>query len=215
MRVACMRSLDEQPGEVASVERLLALYREAGDLESVETLLEEQIRATNVPSERGRLSYWLGQHYQERGYLDKALTSFEGSWRLDSNAFETAHALAGAYRDRKQWRKLAGVLSRKIELFETEGESLPVLLELGHLSRDQLDDISEASNAFERALEVDSNNISALDGLLDICLAQKRFRRFVELSQQRAALESDTDAKYPADGCSTGCKGAGRPSRPG
>jgi tetratricopeptide (TPR) repeat protein len=195
MLLACRQILEEHPGETKAVERLLALYRVTGDLEAVESLLQEQIRVANAPVERAKLSFWLGQHFLERGYTDQALNSFEASWRLDSNSFDTAQALAGCYRDGKQWRRLHSVLSRKIQLFEAEADSLSALLEIGQLAKDYLDDVSEATSAFERALEIDPNNLAALDALLELCLEQRRARRFIELSRHRATLEEDIDAR--------------------
>ena len=83
---------------------------------------------------------------------------------LESRSFSAQEALAEVLTQRKDWPALVELLGKRLAGQEPL-ERVATLILMAELNEDQLQDLERAQVLYEQALELDSDNLSALKGL--------------------------------------------------
>lgn len=159
------------------------------------TYEEVLVERPDVISKRDILMVLAEVHNVRRDDPRRALDAYDRLRATDESdivPLEKMEALATLLSD---WPTLVRVLTAKAELIVDDAERASVWRRVGEAKRDMLDDSRGAIQAYERALELESDNAFTVDCLIELYEAKNDARRLVELYQRRVELAGDDDGE--------------------
>ncbi|MCC6903351.1 MAG: tetratricopeptide repeat protein [Polyangiaceae bacterium] len=213
--ISAYRALVDSPWADDALKKLQGLYEEQGDFQGLIDVTERRAARAKDPGEGRHLSFRAAELRTEKG-RDRAAAL--DAWRAYLARFGPArevHAqMIPLLEQEKQWKELAWVLERELELASAE-DQVPLLTRLAQLKLSRLDDVAGGLAAYERALAADpSDKVSraAVEKLMlagDSRLAaadvlERVFRReepgtgLLRVLETRAELASEPEAQLAA-----------------
>lgn len=165
-------------------------------LELATRLLEDHAEQLD-PVEEAIGRRYLGQAYQKLGRGGQALGELERAATLDDESREILRALADVHLEFGDADR--AVELRRQELEQTEGEErAQLLVELGEIVADKLDDNDYAARCFLLALDESPNDRRILTRLMQLFSAEKDWSRLLDVVTRLAELVSEPKqrAKY-------------------
>ncbi|HEY1960283.1 MAG TPA: tetratricopeptide repeat protein [Polyangiaceae bacterium] len=156
---------------------------------------EQGIARASDLGQRDLLSALGKLHDERRDDPRRALEAYERLFRLDENEIEPLEHLDELATLLSDWQALVRVLARKADLQTDDEQRAGTWRRIGEIKRDMLDDASGAIEAYERALEIQSDTPGALDALIALYEGKNDPARLVDLYRKRidsfGADESD------------------------
>lgn len=185
--------LDADDGDVrAEYERLVGATSAWDELaESYESALREH---PDLASKRDILAKLAEVHDTHRDDPRRALDAYDRLREIDASELEPIEKMEQLATLLSDWKVLDRVLTSKVELVIADDERASIWRRIGEARRDMLDDRSGAIEAYERALELDSQSAFTLDCLIDLYESKGDAQKLVELYQQRVDLAGPEDA---------------------
>jgi len=179
--------LRSEPGNLDALDRLAALYVEAGDWPSLASVYERQLAATREERERARLCRQLAVLSEDAARDPQRAATW---WALllghDPKNAEAIAALRRIYRDAGRWSDLVGVLSTRAELPDLpEEERLELQMEVARLLRWQLDDAEGGVQVLEGILTAHPKHTKALALLEELLRGAGQPQRLVGLLDRK------------------------------
>ncbi|HEV3030548.1 MAG TPA: tetratricopeptide repeat protein [Polyangia bacterium] len=155
------------PGDAEALEALSRIYTGEGDWATLVRILERQVPLAKEPARAGELALLRVQILDERLHnLDEAARGLEQVIaELDPRSWVAHERLRALYERNQDWARVVKVAERQLFLTEDPAQRTPRALEVGVLWRDRLGDEKKAVTAFERVLEIDGDNLEALQAL--------------------------------------------------
>lgn len=155
------------PGDAEALDALARIYTGEGDWATLVRILERQVPLAAEPARAVELALLRAQ------LLDERLRNPEEAARaleqvvaeLDPRSWTAHERLRALYERKEDWARVVKVAERMLFLTEDPTLRTPRALELGVLWRDRLGDDKRAVTAFERVLEIDGDNLEALQAL--------------------------------------------------
>jgi len=183
------------PDDYASMDQLLRLCRETGMTEETVAFLqlarvrcEETEAYRNLGMEAAGLLTSVGRSDEAEQTLREVIER-DGKFLPAWKALEKLLESVGRTRDHET------VLVQLIELEEYDDDRIPLLLKLGRLRRDQLNDSATAIEAFSRVVALDERNDEALNSLAALYEAGGLFEKLAETLTAMAELASEVDER--------------------
>jgi tetratricopeptide (TPR) repeat protein len=127
-------------------------------------------------------------HDAKRDDPRRALGAYERLHRLDETEIEPLDAMDTLSTLLSDWPALVGVLVKKAELTSSDQDRADLWRRVGESRRDMLDDAPGAIEAYERALELDSESRGTLDHLITLYEGKDDSSRLVDLYRRRVEL---------------------------
>ncbi len=127
-----------------------------------------------------------------------ALRDFERAYALDPASNLALDGLEGLYRQMGEWRLLAELLRKKLELTGDEATDLALRYELGSVYRDRLGDIDRAAEVFGEILELYPNEARACRQLATIHLEREEWEPLANVLARELDLVEADPAADPA-----------------
>jgi tetratricopeptide (TPR) repeat protein len=155
------------PGDAESLEALARIYTGEGDWATLVRILERQVPLAKDPAHAVDLALLRAQILDERlRNLDEAALGLEQVVsELDPRSWVAHERLRALYERKSDWARVVKVAERMLFLSEDPAQRTPRALEVGVLWRDRLGDEKKAITSFERVLEIDGDNLDALQAL--------------------------------------------------
>jgi tetratricopeptide (TPR) repeat protein len=155
------------PGDAEALEALARIYTGEGDWATLVRILERQVPLAQEPARAVGLALLRAQILDERlHHVDEAAHALEQVVaELDPRSWVAHERLRALYEHKQDWARAVKVAERMLFLTEDPAERTPRALELGVIWRDRLGDDRKAISAFERVLEIDGDNLEALQAL--------------------------------------------------
>ncbi len=145
-----LRSLLERDQKWADVVSLLLLEAEqAGD---------RSIQA-HLISRAGSLAE------TQLGDLDHATELYQRALNVAPGSVDAFRALQRLLKDRQRWRELVQVYEAHLDHAHGDGEQAAMLLDIASLYEKELRDMPMAAHTYERVLEIEATNMSAILGM--------------------------------------------------
>jgi tetratricopeptide (TPR) repeat protein len=166
-------AIDEQQQEALT--ELARLKTSAGDVTAAVSAVERLAEQEQDPIARSQLYVRVGKLLNEGGDRDRAIVAYKRALDLDKYASSAAEGLREIYGQRGDARGAVEMLMHAIGIADGDLKRASLLAELGTLYKHQLDDVAQASVAFEQALELDPTSTGASAGLAGIAFAEERF----------------------------------------
>lgn len=162
-------ALQIDPAHGPALEAMTDLYRDAQSWnELVQMLLHRSDSASNPAHARDLKSEAALVVAMDLGDVARAEVLFEEILADDPAHPQATEALETLYGSTQQWGRMAELLQTKAN--EQRGEAkAATLCELAELFEDRLDDLDQAKETFESAVNVDKRSLVALKGLERIC----------------------------------------------
>jgi tetratricopeptide (TPR) repeat protein len=155
------------PGDAEALEALARIYTGEGDWATLVRILERQVPLAKEPARAVDLALLRAQILDERLHnVDEAAHGLEQVVsELDPRSWTAHERLRALYERNQDWARVVKVAERMLFLTEDPAERVPRALEVGALLRDRLGDERKAITAFERVMEIDGDNLEALQAL--------------------------------------------------
>ncbi len=162
--VQCLeRLVEEFPQHVEGMARLSHLYRTTRQWDSLVENLEQRVSLSTARAEKVQLHRELGQVWVDHmGKADRAIDALLDALNLDENDPATLVELARAYGQDNDHGRAAETWERVIALTPDPAERVELLMRLGQLFEQQLNDELAALDKYEAVLALDSTRMDAL-----------------------------------------------------
>lgn len=191
----CGELLVLEPDDYSTRQQLLGLMEETGLLDdTVGYLMLARGNASDIESFR-RLSMDAGNLLVRLERPDEAEAVFKEVLERDEEFMEALQALEKLYDSQARRKDQELALVRLIALEEHEEEKITLLIKLGRLRRDELDDPTGAMAAFEEVLSIDERNDVALASLAALYEMSEMFEELSGVLRTMAELTSDRDER--------------------
>ncbi|GEM_PF-4756754 len=144
---------------------LLQLMEETSLFDETVDFMELARAATDDPDAFRRISMETGALLQRLERFDEAEAAYKEVVEKDETHVPAYQALESMYEEQLRFADCEKMLTNLVELAQYDDEKIPLLLKLGRMRRDQLDQPDGAISAFEAVVEADDRNLDALGSL--------------------------------------------------
>jgi len=185
-------TLDPEDGEArAELDRLAGLTSRWDDLAAA---YETAIAKSDGLTKREVLSALAQLHDRKRDDPRRALDAWDRLFSLDETDLEPLDEMDALATLLSDWTSLVRVLTKKAELVPDDETRASTWRRIGEARRDMLDDVSGAIDAYERALELESDSTFTIDCLIALYEQKNEAERLVDLYRRRVELCGEDDA---------------------
>ncbi|MEO8212768.1 MAG: hypothetical protein ABI560_06235, partial [Myxococcales bacterium] len=190
--------LELLPADAGALDALARIYAEGEEWGTLVKILERQLphiteptRAVELALRRAELlDTKLNQPREAAQALEQLVAE------LDPRSWPAHEQLRALYERDSDWPRVVKVAERQLFLIEEPGERARRALELGVLWRDRLVDEAKATAAFERALEIDSNSLEAMQALAPLYAAARDWPNVVGLNERLLEQTEEPDQRH-------------------
>jgi tetratricopeptide (TPR) repeat protein len=185
----------EDPRSLAALKGLEKLYARGGHNEKLLRVLEDQVEVAATPRQKIELHNRIAAIYEEE-FVDyaRATAALESVLKLDPANDPALTGLARTYRLTRQYEPLAELLEQHAQIVDAPARRADLYAQRGRVLLDPMGAIDRALASFEKALEADPANTSALEGAAKVRAHKGDVRSAVEALDAIAA-----QAKTPQD----------------
>ena len=158
--------LSERPTDEEAIATLDSLYRSSGRHGDLRALYDHRLAHTSQSAHKRTLLKEVAHlEANQLGDSQAAAARYEAMLQDDGDDLDALRALSHCYQHLKEWRPLANVVERQIDLESGPESKLSAWLSLVDLRRLYLNDAEGATDAYLQALQIDAGDTVALMGL--------------------------------------------------
>jgi tetratricopeptide (TPR) repeat protein len=159
---------------------------------------ESGIEKTDGITQRELLAALAKLHDQRRDDPRRALDAWERLFKLDETELQPLEEMDALATLLSDWPTLVRILGKKTELVSDDETRASTWRRIGEAKRDMLEDVPGAIEAYERALELESQSAFTIDNLIALYEQMDDAARLVDLYHRRVELctEDDEGLKY-------------------
>ncbi|RMG14254.1 MAG: tetratricopeptide repeat protein, partial [Deltaproteobacteria bacterium] len=188
------RILHQDGGDARAIENLARIYEARGQWPELIETLKRAVDSADTPTARAELMHRIGLLYEERLEDDeKAVDAYRLAAEFDGTHAASLEALERIFTRREQWSELLRVYESEVEVADEAEEQVRLLLRIAALHEEKFDDADAAIAAFDRVLGVDSDNLSAVKGLVRLLRRTQQWERLVEMLEKQIGLTDDIE----------------------
>ncbi|MEO7113135.1 MAG: hypothetical protein ABI183_22040, partial [Polyangiaceae bacterium] len=129
------------------------------------------------------------------GSLDHAVAHYRKVLEIDSHNLEAADSLERIFRTAERYEELARILEQKAEIFEDLADKKNALFQAASIEEDVLERPEAAVAVYRKVLELDGEDLRAIDSLIKLYLTQSRWTDLLGVYTNKADLVGDPDEK--------------------
>jgi tetratricopeptide (TPR) repeat protein len=137
-----------------------------------------------------KIGRWYGEHLNR---VDYGLKSLEEALKLNPNSVHALREMASFYRRSNNNVELAKTLDRVVPLEQDANIKVRTLLQLAEVQDAGLADIPAAIDSYRRVLEIDPENVTALDHLARLHESQGQWEDLVSVLDRRVGTLDEPD----------------------
>jgi tetratricopeptide (TPR) repeat protein len=196
------RALAEDPSQPATQENLERLARASGNHEALARVYEQQTErlASGEGEEHASLAASLlmkaAQVREEQlGDVATAIAHYQRVLALEPGNLEAATALERLFQLSERYEDLASIYLVKAKMLETPEEQKEYLFRAASIHEDVLDRPSEAIAVYRQVLDVDPEDVQALDKLIELHLKLSQWEPLLSVYSRKADIVADADEK--------------------
>ncbi len=189
-------ALDPEDGEArAELDRLGGITRR---WDALAAAYEQGITKLEGPGQKELLLALARLHDKRRDDPRRALEAYDRLLKLDESDPEPLEQMDQLATLLSDWPAVVRVLVRRAELSGNDEDRASLWRRVGEAKRDMLDDAAGAIDAYERALELESDSAFTIDNLIALYEVKNDAPRLVDLYRRRVELcgEDDADLKF-------------------
>jgi tetratricopeptide (TPR) repeat protein len=154
---------DLEPSNVEVIQALGRIYSDTEQWQSLKTVYERELENAVGDVEEAEIRARLAKVFAERlGNVEEAVSGWKRVLDLRGEDAEALWALADLYQQQGQWAELTDVLERHFDIADSDEERVSILTRRARLFSEQLRRDDEALETWQRVLDIDYANATAL-----------------------------------------------------
>jgi len=197
------RALGEEPADLNTQEQLERIARATGAFEQLAAVYEERVEALLSvdeelpdPSLATQLLVKAATIREDQlSDLETAITHYQKVLTLDERHIESATALERLFQMAERYEELAAILMHKSTILDIPDEQKEHLFRAAAIQEDLLEKPVEAIEVYKKVLEVDPEDLGALDKLIELHLRLEKWAELLSFYERKADIVFDADEK--------------------
>jgi tetratricopeptide (TPR) repeat protein len=191
----CGRVLEVDPGDMETLAKLEALFREAQDWPEVIRILEQTRDHAPTEDERvGALLRTARLLRDQLGQIEKASAAYEAVLEVEPTRDEALQALEELYTQSANWKSVLEVIEKKAALTDDEETRIVLMRRQGQIADEKMHDVDRAAKQYERTLDSYPGHEGVLRSLLEIYERAGRHAEAVQVLEDTIATASNERA---------------------
>jgi tetratricopeptide (TPR) repeat protein len=185
-----------QPKNLEYIDQLIEQLEKMKRLPDLVKALQSKADAVTDPTRKIEIQLDIARTFVEKfSNQAEAIKAFEAVLELDPANPEALSHLKGMYEKRRDWEKLIKVSQAEIELTEDPEEKRDRMVALAQMATDKLKKPAIAAELWGQVLDVDPENLEALQQLEKVYERNKDWEALGDVCERQIALTEDTDTK--------------------
>ncbi len=190
------RALAEDAASEQTQQSLDRVARGAGRLADLAGVYEQRAAAASDPDLSSALYAMSARiHEEDLADVDAAIARYRKVLEIDPANLVAAESLERLYRSSERYAELSAILQRKAEIVDALHEKKDALFQAAAIEEDILQRPDAAIAVYNRVLEVDGDDLRALDALIKRYLGLSRWNDLLSVYARKVDLISDADEK--------------------
>ncbi len=191
------RALAEEPSNVATLDNLHRLASVTERFEQLgQILAAEAARIEDDADLAGSLLMSAARVYEDSVQNpDAAIELYRKVLEVDPLQLDAAVALQGLYQATERFAEMSTILQRKASMLEDVEAQKQALYQAAQLEEDVLERPDNAIAAYEKVLEIDSEDARSVDALVNLLLGLSRWEALLGAYSKKVDLVIDPDEK--------------------
>jgi tetratricopeptide (TPR) repeat protein len=190
------RLLEIDPEDTTTLDALEALHTMVGDWRGMTDVLSRKVQRAFDPVERGELLRRAGSVFEELlGDPKAAVESYKSALAEDEQDVIALESLDRLYEAAQDWDSLADILKRRIELEQDAPLRVELGLRMGQLCEEQLRRPDDAIEAFQRVLDDEAEQPTAIEALARLYEKQSRWPELLDNLRLRAGSSPEPERR--------------------
>ncbi|HKY35991.1 MAG TPA: tetratricopeptide repeat protein [Polyangiaceae bacterium] len=185
------------PDDMGALARVALVTFENGSPKRAAELfsdLVERFSSRMGDAERGLCQYRLGESLRLSGELEKAKKPFEDSADADPSSAAPLISLSKIFEKEAKWAEVIKVKTRHLDVASSD-ERVSLLIEIGDISGEKLNDRALAAKSYVAALEDRPDDRKLLAKLMQLYSEEKDWNKLVEVVLRLAEFVDDPKQK--------------------
>jgi tetratricopeptide (TPR) repeat protein len=190
------RALKEDPSNEVTQQQLDRVARATGRFADLALVLEQLAAQIDEPTLASAL-YMTSARAQENdlGNVDAAIILYRKVLEIDPLSLAAAESLERLFRTSDRYLDLSIVLQRKSEILEEPIQKKDALFQAAAIEEDVLSRADAAIAVYAKVLEIDPDDLRAIDALVRRYLQSSRWEDLLTIYGKKADLVADVDEK--------------------
>ncbi len=180
-------ALDE--GHAEALGALDRIYENQGRWEDLSAILIRRIETVYDEDEIVSLNYRLAQLYQNHlGELSSAVDTYQTILDIQPTHIASLKMLEQIFFQQQQWADLYDVLERQSEITDEPDDQSRLFAQMAQIAEEMLDRAPDAVDLWNRVLQIDPNDMAALQNLRRLYLTEERWQDLVTVLEREVEL---------------------------
>ncbi len=190
------RALGEDPGNLATRDQLDRIAASAGSFQALAEVYEGLVQGTTDPATLVSLHTKAAQIREEHvADTTAAIEHYKRVLEIDETNLDAATALERLYQVAERYEELAQIFLTKAALLSDPEEQKGYLFRAGAIYEEVLEQPQAAIEVYGRVLQIDAEDVGALDKLIRLHLQLKQWEKLLAVYGQKADVVADADEK--------------------
>ncbi len=189
------RALAHDPALDTTQQALDRLARATNRLADQAKVLEDLAATQQEPELASQLFMMSARVYEELGDAESAIKHYRTVLRVDTRNLAAAEALENLFRASERYQELSEVLQQKAEILDEFGEKKSALFQAASIEEDVLQKHDAAIAVYGKILELDPEDLSAIDQLIKLYLGLSRWQDLLAVYTKKIDLVAETEEK--------------------
>ncbi|AKU99995.1 TPR domain protein, putative component of TonB system [Labilithrix luteola] len=190
------RALKEDPANDVTqqqIDRVARATSRFDDLAQVYRQLASEIEDAQLASSLFMISARV--YEADIGDVDTAIALYRRVLEIDATLLAAATSLERLFRQTERYQDLSQILQRKAEILDEPGDKKDALFQAAAIEEDVLEKPEAAIAVYKKVLEIDEDELRALDALIKRYLGLSRWADLLAVYSKKADLVADPDEK--------------------
>ncbi|HSQ63021.1 MAG TPA: tetratricopeptide repeat protein, partial [Polyangiaceae bacterium] len=190
------RALKEDPASELTQQQIERVARATSRFADLAKVYEELSATIEDPELASSLCAMSARVYeQDIGDFETAIARYRRVLEIDPVNLPAAESLERLFRTQGQYAELSQVLQRKAQMLAEPQEQKEALFQAAAIEEDMLERPQEAIAVYNKVLEIDGDDVRALDALIKRYLGLSNWTELLAIYTKKADLVADPDEK--------------------
>lgn len=190
------RALGEDPSSETTQQNLDRVARATGRFADLAKVYEDLASGLEDLSLASALFSMSARVYEEDlGDFDTAVARYQKVLEIDPTNLPAAEALERLFRTAERYADLSTILQRKAEILDEPSDKKDALFQSAAIEEDVLERPESAIAVYQKILDLDSDDVRALDALIKRYLGLSRWPELLAVYSKKAELVADPEEK--------------------
>ncbi|HJL19199.1 MAG TPA: tetratricopeptide repeat protein [Sandaracinaceae bacterium LLY-WYZ-13_1] len=190
------RALAEDPADLNTQDHLERIARATESWEALAATYEERVQGMEDVPLASQL-YVKAATIREESLndLDTAIRHYQKVLELDPDHIESATALERLFHMSERYEELGQILLKKAQILDIPDDQKDHLFRAAAIYEELLERPTDAIDVYKKVLEVDPEEVRALDKLIELHLRLEQWPALLEVYERKADIVFDPDEK--------------------